>query len=283
MRKSRGALNNTLIATAVAGLGFLATGPASAGNIFLTGHDTDYHFTFNAATPAVLAADVKFVRNGSALPVLVFDKGALELDKALTTLGIAHTTIDPGSAAVTDALFNSTVYSAFAVASQSDCGGCDLTASDAAALAAHKSAIGAFVTAGGGILGLAGADVTGAYDYVPTAASNPGGFPPSDGFVETAAGTAAGLLAENGDATHNYFSTPGTGGLSSLFQVAETNTGNVESVFISGASIGCTGDSCTITTGVPELSTWGMMLLGFSGMGFLGYRKSRRHSAIVAA
>jgi hypothetical protein len=27
---------------------------------------------------------------------------------------------------------------------------------------------------------------------------------------------------------------------------------------------------------VPELSTWAMMLLGFSGLGFAGYRQSKK-------
>jgi hypothetical protein len=281
MRFGRGALSTALIVTAVVGVGLMSTGPASAGNIFLTGHDTDLHAFFGSSSAqTALAADAAFVKNGSALPILVLDAGA-QLGGALTALGIANTVVLP--TAVTDAMFNTSIYSAFAVASINNCGGCDNSAADNASIATHLSAISAFVTAGGGILGLSGADDTAAYAYVPTAASNGGGNPPSTGFVETAAGTAAGLVAENGDATHNFFGTPGSAGLSSLFQVAEVNSGSNESLFISGASIGCTGDSCTITTGVPELSTWGMMLLGFSGMGFLGYRKSRRHSAIVAA
>lgn len=33
--------------------------------------------------------------------------------------------------------------------------------------------------------------------------------------------------------------------------------------------------------GVPEPSTWAMMLLGFAGLGFLSFRKSKRRSAIL--
>ena len=36
-----------------------------------------------------------------------------------------------------------------------------------------------------------------------------------------------------------------------------------------------------LTSGVPETSTWGMMLMGFAGLGLAGYRKARR-SAIPA-
>jgi hypothetical protein len=35
-------------------------------------------------------------------------------------------------------------------------------------------------------------------------------------------------------------------------------------------------DSFTVTVGVPEPSTWAMMLLGFAGLGFAGYRRSRK-------
>jgi hypothetical protein len=34
--------------------------------------------------------------------------------------------------------------------------------------------------------------------------------------------------------------------------------------------------------GTPESSTWAMMVLGFAGVGFAGYRKSRKAAAIAA-
>jgi hypothetical protein len=37
------------------------------------------------------------------------------------------------------------------------------------------------------------------------------------------------------------------------------------------------------TTAVPEPSTWAMMLLGFAGLGFVGYRASRRSVALAAS
>jgi hypothetical protein len=36
-----------------------------------------------------------------------------------------------------------------------------------------------------------------------------------------------------------------------------------------------------ITTSVPEPSTWAMLLIGFAGIGFMGYRR-RKHTAVVA-
>jgi hypothetical protein len=35
-------------------------------------------------------------------------------------------------------------------------------------------------------------------------------------------------------------------------------------------------------TFVPEPSTWAMMLLGFAGLGYLGYRSRKRPAAIAA-
>jgi hypothetical protein len=251
----------------------VAAGPAMAGNIFLTGHDTDFHGNGGSTSAiAAMTADVNFVTNGSTLPVLVFDNNALELSNLLTSLGVSIVTVNPSNP-IADTVFDPTLYSAFAVASDETCGGCDLSASDVANIASHSAAISAFFNAGGGILGFAAAQDPNGYAYVPEAATNGGGNPPSDGFVETAAGIAAGLVAENGDATHNFFPTPGTNGLSSAYQVAETNGDNVESIFIRNGAITCTGSDCVITGAVPEPATWAMMLLGFAAIGFKMRRK----------
>jgi len=274
-------LRNIAVAAAVAAFAFTTGSPANAGNIFLTGHDTDFHFSGNPATQAVLGADLTFVRAGSSLPVLVFDSGT-QLSNALTALGIAHTTVNPDIAGnITDAMFDHSVYSAIAVASVDSCGGCDNHPVGLANLATHVSAIGAFVTAGGGILGLAGAADLAAYAYVPEAASNAGGFPPSTGYIETVAGTAAGLLAENGDATHNFFSTPGTGGVSAAYTVAEIlgTTGQVESVFVAGATVTCTGSSCTLGVPGPIAGAGLPGILLASGLFGAFWRRRRQQTA----
>jgi hypothetical protein len=38
----------------------------------------------------------------------------------------------------------------------------------------------------------------------------------------------------------------------------------------------------TVASGVPEPSTWAMILLGFAGLGFAGYRNSTNGRAAVA-
>jgi hypothetical protein len=57
--------------------------------------------------------------------------------------------------------------------------------------------------------------------------------------------------------------------------------------------VGAVGDPPTITqfnaafslsgSVVPEPSTWAMMLLGFAGLGFAGYRRTRRGTGVLAA
>jgi hypothetical protein len=45
---------------------------------------------------------------------------------------------------------------------------------------------------------------------------------------------------------------------------------------------GLGGVSVALTSTIPEPSTWSMMLIGFAGLGFAGYRKSRRPAARAA-
>lgn len=268
-------------------LALWTAGSAMAGNIVLTGHDDDFHWRFDGpdATNQPLkqaAAMIAFARSGASdptLPVLVFDRTAAtslsgddELTRLFQHLGIAITAVDPSNAAnITDALFDPTKYSAFAVASQNSCGGCDLAPGDNVNIAAHLSAISDFLNAGGGIIGMSGAADAAAYAYVPTTTTVPPGFPPSTGYVQTAFGASLGIPAVNGDATHNFFNEPGTAGMSSAYGVVERlGTTSVETV----ACVGCTV-SGGVLTGVPEPTS--IVLLGSLVVGLtLSIRKRVR-------
>jgi hypothetical protein len=37
-----------------------------------------------------------------------------------------------------------------------------------------------------------------------------------------------------------------------------------------------------VTPSAPEASTWAMMVLGFAGLGFMGWRGSRKTAALAA-
>lgn len=204
-------------------LSLWSPGMAVAGNIALTGHDDDFHASFEGATSDAgkqLNAMVTFAMDGSALPVLTFDAGT-ELTSVLTALGISFVNVNPNTASnVTDALFDHSIYSAFVVASQDSCGGCDNTVAGVANISSHSTAIGNFLNAGGGIVGLAGASNPAYYAFVPQTASAVGGAP-STGYTATG---IFGINAVNGDPTHNLFWDPGTHGESAFYQVAETNS-----------------------------------------------------------
>jgi hypothetical protein len=209
------------------------------------------------------------------LPVLSFDTPLGELDSSLTTLGITHTNVDPTLGTnVTDALFDHSVYSAIIVASDSTCGGCDLSPADEANIAAHAAAIGTFFDGGGGIVGLSGAEnagVGGYYAFVPAAA---GGFgnPPDTGYFQTADGASASIPAVNGDPTHNFFFEPGTGGVSSAYKVFE----RLDITGTPAETIGCTGCTVEIITegGVPEPAS--IVLFGSVLVGLAGFTKFQR-------
>ena len=216
--------------TSVAVVALVGANAAYAGNITLTGHDNDFHWNFGGspgnAGPAGVALqdEVDFVRNGSSLGLLTFDQGT-ELTTALASLfpGVTITNVST-IAGVGSVAFNPAAYSAMIVASETTCGGCDNSAAFIAAITARKTDIGTFLDAGGGILGLAGATDPAAYAYVPESATNPGGSPPSTGYFATALGISLDLPEVNGNTTHNFFSEPGSAGLSAAYGVTERNS-----------------------------------------------------------
>lgn len=91
----------------------------------------------------------------------------------------------------------------------------------------------------------------------------------------------------------NANDTTGYGGPNAFFNVTNANNGTV----IFGANgIAPNGgtdifsleekvalNTLVINGSVPEPSTWAMMILGFAGIGFLSYRRSRKSAAIAAA
>jgi hypothetical protein len=65
------------------------------------------------------------------------------------------------------------------------------------------------------------------------------------------------------------------------FGINPTDT-NVFGVVVAtpAAAVDYVGNGVAAST--PEPSTWAMMVLGFAGVGFVGYRKSRKAVAVAA-
>jgi len=91
----------------------------------------------------------------------------------------------------------------------------------------------------------------------------------------TAAGSLCGselnFTASGADATH-AFVIGGPSGAGAFLGIPVPFVANIS---IAPGTALCPGDAaCAGLVGAPEPSTWGMMLLGFAGLGFLGYRKA---------
>jgi hypothetical protein len=61
-----------------------------------------------------------------------------------------------------------------------------------------------------------------------------------------------------------------------------TFSGTAESVDFSGAADEIGFSAISLGSAVPEASTWAMMVVGFAGLAFAGYRAKRKNIALVA-
>ncbi len=132
------------------------------GNIFLTGHDPDFHAvgTFEPGAKNLMREAIEFVRNGSGLPMLWVESklgvpaghrlGKLGLITSGVNLveGVDFVHMDAAELGTIDWSTLSTTYSAIGVAS--DHGG-TLSEYEKDVLILHKADIATFVNAGGGL------------------------------------------------------------------------------------------------------------------------------------
>jgi len=251
----------------------LASMDALAGNLWLTGHDMDFHCAGgNGCNNFGIA--VNFVRQGAptkTLPILVLDEGgevASALGQANTKahnlvegVGNAFPTvvIAPSSAAFATAPIDTATYSAIIIASDQNCGGCDNTPASITAINARITVLQAFFSAGGGVMFLAGALDAGYYNSVPVPATAVAVSPP---FTVQPPGLTLGLTdaESNCCATHNSFNLPPPG--SPLVVVETDTTGKAETLLATGSGI-CGGALCGggATLEIPTLSEWALITM----------------------
>jgi len=262
----------------------LPASSASAGALWVTGHDQDFHCDgSDAGTSGDCHYDLVafgYVRSKAPDPtrkVLVLDNGGLNADHTATGLGVPHDTVDPSSPAFATTPINVATYSAIVIASDASCGGCDLNGTpsgtsqtpDSDAINARAAEIATFFNAGGGVLAFAGADhgdgnaANGPDTYYKFAPIPVGGRPVTNPFCLTAVGKSLGLQdtgcpvasKHNGTlndinccATHNSFTLPAAG---SALEVAETDSMNLAETLVANGTI----EGGTIVGKKPPVTT----------------------------
>ena len=281
----------TVLAAAVL-TGLFWFSPASAGNIWLTGHDADFHCAGGSQCNHFGIA-LDFGRQDApdkTKPLLFLDSGGELASAAGNAVARAKNTVEGAGSAFpfvvmdpTDAGFaalslTTASFSAIVIASDSTCGGCDNNAADIAAINARTADITDFFNAGGGLVYFSGAGNRDTYyDSVPIPATAVSVSPP---FSLTPDGVALGLLDPSDTdccATHNSFSLPGAG---SALKVAEIDSlGFAETLFAGDVTIGGGGfePGCgTATTApCPVPSPAALLLLGPAVVA-IGYGQWRR-------
>lgn len=118
-----------MLHAAVCAFALAAPNAASAARVVVTGHDAESHCIRDSVSSGSPGA-CQWVRVGTnwvratapnpSRPVLVLDRGALDLKKSLDSLGIPNVQVDPRSPAFASLPLSTSTYSAIAIASSKD-------------------------------------------------------------------------------------------------------------------------------------------------------------------
>jgi hypothetical protein len=271
-----------LVATAFAGL--LAAAPAQAGQVFITGHDPDFHSQDDANAAHLLQVGITFALGGAAnfndnvhktLWVESFNAPDSQHRVGELGLGVIGLTIGQDFDWVNAAGFataNLSNYSAIGVASSF---GGMFTSAELNAMIARATDIAAFINAGGGLFASAECDSGGAcntsnmtaphgamYGYLPVTVSSISPTPP---FNPTAFGTSLGLtFADLNDPTHNSFGL--IGGLTPV----DLDSANPQHATTLAGNVRITDGGFTP---VPEPATLALVAAGLAGVAGMRRRK----------
>jgi len=275
-----------VLTLALVGQGLFA-GSAEAGNVYLTGHDVDFHSGQNGYETLIL----NFLRGG-ATPIAAADYDILVLTSGvgsfLSPAGFGTvTTLNPTSfadaAAFTAALAGK---DALFITSHTNCGGCDLSTAGSNAINSFAAEIASFFNAGGDIYANTGSTLATYYNFLPAGAVASGAaIGGSSGFDATDAGDGIGITNSmiNGFPTHNRFTSfaPAFTVFETRPQVAETAATCAAPPFPANCEIISLGildgritDGGIVDGGTPSVPAPAALLL--LGVGLLGAGLLRR-------
>ncbi len=260
--------------------------PSHAGNIFVSGHDADFHALSGNTLGAqhLIQDSLLFARNGNTAPILFLQTNTsnialgdhLDSQQGLiasgytagNTAGNHYVTVD----ATTFSTINLSLFSAIFV--PSDHGG-TLTGNDLRALDNRASDIISYLNGGGGLVAWAedgnhqpatpAAPPPALFGFLPFLVSSTGLSQGESGFTLSPFGASLGLTVSdiNNNFSHNFFT--GTGGMTPVdFDAA----GRIISLGFSG--------QITIGGVVPEPETYAMLLAGLGLLGFAARRRKQK-------
>lgn len=259
--------------------------PSSAGNVFVSGHDADFHAISGNTLGAqhLIQQSLLFARNGNTAPILFLQTNLDNLalgDHLDSQQGLINSGYTAGNTAGNHyVVVNATQFATIdlsqfsAIFIPSDHGG-TLTGNDLRALNNRSSDILAYVNAGGGLVAWAedgdhvaatpAAPVPGLFGFLPFLVSSTGLSQGETGFTLSPLGVQLGLTPAdiNNNFSHNFFT--GTGG---MLPVDFDASGRIISLAFSG--------SLTPIGVVPEPETYAMMLAGLGLLGFVARRRKQ--------
>ncbi|HEY1357470.1 MAG TPA: hypothetical protein VGF21_04105 [Thermoleophilaceae bacterium] len=271
----------------------LALSPSAlAGRLVESGHDADYHcITSPANECGFVKAGLNYVRAAApspSKPILILDRGGLLAQQSVNKVyghcpGTNCTVVDPRSGTFNTTPIDTAHWSAVYVASDVNCGGCDLndpiaggvaSTPDSTAIAARTDDISAFFNAGGGLMVGAGAADAGGFTGAPTFSSpnepyysfvaTAGADNANPPFSLTSLGAHIGLTSGDINCslcfTHNSFGFPPAGSqlhvaerdASGRFVTLVEDSDNPVARVLSGPSGGAASSSATFTFSANE-------------------------------